>query len=316
MPGTLQPLDQQFPIVDNQGRPTLYFTQWAQQRQIDITDSITLQQAQDLINEWAAGRQIIAGRALDGGGFLSGDVTIDHAESLVVPGTYGDATHVPSFVVDQEGHIQGVVLVPITGGGGGAPWYFKPPLAANFSTMYASLRGGSIANVLTLSDDADVGMAYVDNSGDSGYMKATGRPIPPAFIGGNFTITARMTANSYTANDQWGIWVRASATKYIFFDLFNRGGSMNIQRAFYNAAWNDGSFSLSWESPEIWLRIVVANQTTSYWVSADGKHWTQCYASENLFAAPFTDYGFCMGRFSTTAKWFITCDSFTSDEYP
>jgi hypothetical protein len=119
MPGELQPLDSKFAIVGPDGRPTLYFTQWAQQRQIDISGGITADDAQTLINDWAAHRQILAGRALDGGGFLSGDVTIDHAESLVVPGTYGSATMVPQLVVDQEGHVQGVTEVPITGGGGG-----------------------------------------------------------------------------------------------------------------------------------------------------------------------------------------------------
>jgi phage-related tail fiber protein len=109
MVGTLQPLDSQFAIVDSQGRPTIYFTRWAQQKQNDIGDAQTEEQVQALIDAWAALRQIIAGRALDGGGFLSGDVTIDHAESLVTPGTFGDATHVPRFVVDQEGHVQGVV---------------------------------------------------------------------------------------------------------------------------------------------------------------------------------------------------------------
>jgi hypothetical protein len=122
MAGELQPLDQKFPIVDDQGRPTRYFTQWAQQKQIDISDGITLDQAQQLIDDFAAARQIIAGRALDGGGVLSGDVTIDHAESLVTPGTYGSATKVPQFVVDQEGHVQGVTEVPISGGGGGGDY--------------------------------------------------------------------------------------------------------------------------------------------------------------------------------------------------
>lgn len=117
MTGTFQPLDQKFPIVGSDGTPTDYFIRWAQQRQIDISEGITEEQAQQLIADWAAARQIIAGLGLDGGGPLSADVTIDHSASLVVPGTYGDATHVPQFAVDQEGHIQGVVLVEITGGG-------------------------------------------------------------------------------------------------------------------------------------------------------------------------------------------------------
>jgi hypothetical protein len=120
MVGDLQPLSDKFQIVGPDGLPTLYFIKWAQQRQIDIGEAITEDDAQQLIDDWAAARQIIAGRALDGGGFLSGNVTIDHAESLVTPGTYGNASHVPQFVVDQEGHVQGVVLIPIAGGT--VPW--------------------------------------------------------------------------------------------------------------------------------------------------------------------------------------------------
>jgi hypothetical protein len=39
MVGTLQPLDMTFAIVDDQGRPTIYFTRWAQARQDDIQNS-------------------------------------------------------------------------------------------------------------------------------------------------------------------------------------------------------------------------------------------------------------------------------------
>lgn len=60
MAGELQPLDQQFAIVDGQGRPTLYFTKWAQQRQIDIGDSITLA---DLATYLAA-HKLIAGTGI------------------------------------------------------------------------------------------------------------------------------------------------------------------------------------------------------------------------------------------------------------
>lgn len=49
MAGELQPLDLQFPIVDAQGRPTQYFIRWAQQRQIDITEAITLDQLGDYL---------------------------------------------------------------------------------------------------------------------------------------------------------------------------------------------------------------------------------------------------------------------------
>lgn len=49
MPGSLQPLDRKFAIVDERGQPTDYFIRWAQQKQIDITDSITLTDLQDYL---------------------------------------------------------------------------------------------------------------------------------------------------------------------------------------------------------------------------------------------------------------------------
>lgn len=38
----LQPLDQNFPITISDGRPTQYFIRWAQQRQLDIQEGMTL----------------------------------------------------------------------------------------------------------------------------------------------------------------------------------------------------------------------------------------------------------------------------------
>lgn len=42
MAGTPQPLDQKFAIVGPDGRPTDFFTRWAQQRQLDISSGLTL----------------------------------------------------------------------------------------------------------------------------------------------------------------------------------------------------------------------------------------------------------------------------------
>lgn len=133
MAGELQPLDQKFAIVDTQGRPTEYFTRWAQQKQIDIGDSITLADLQDFLtaHKLAAGHGIIL--TPDGNLNDSPSVSVANgtglnfdtmgnlklADTAVVPGTYGDATHVPAIVVDQQGRITGVTLVAISGGGGG-----------------------------------------------------------------------------------------------------------------------------------------------------------------------------------------------------
>jgi hypothetical protein len=49
MSGQLQPLDQKFAIVDANGQPTEYFIRWAQQRQIDIGTSLTLDDLGDYL---------------------------------------------------------------------------------------------------------------------------------------------------------------------------------------------------------------------------------------------------------------------------
>jgi len=69
----IQPLDQSIPIVTSEGLATPYFTQWAQQRQLAVGDSIVV---------WSAGRSITAGIGLAGGGTLDANVVIDLAARL------------------------------------------------------------------------------------------------------------------------------------------------------------------------------------------------------------------------------------------
>lgn len=119
MPGELQPLVDNQKIVNDNGFPTQYFIRWAQQRQIDIGDGITAEQAVELIQEWAAARLINTTAPIHGGGPLDADLTISHDDSGVTADTYGDATHVAQITVDEKGHVTEVVEVAISGGGGG-----------------------------------------------------------------------------------------------------------------------------------------------------------------------------------------------------
>lgn len=64
MTGNLQPLDQKFPIVTPDGRPTLYFIKWAQQKQIDIGAGITAEQALQIIELYLADHQLQAGSGI------------------------------------------------------------------------------------------------------------------------------------------------------------------------------------------------------------------------------------------------------------
>lgn len=137
MAGELQPLSNNFKIVDENGLPTLYFIQWAQQRQIDITAGITaaqaLQIATDYVADWAAGRSVFAGAGLDGGGNLSADITIDANASAIldlisnVQGTVlfrgatnweGLAPGTAGYVFSTNGPAADPTWIAMSGGGG------------------------------------------------------------------------------------------------------------------------------------------------------------------------------------------------------
>lgn len=77
-----QPLNNRIPIVKGDGSPTDYFIRLLQDRGITLDNKITEEEAQALIDAWAAGRDIFAGFGLSGGGNLSSDVTINLDASL------------------------------------------------------------------------------------------------------------------------------------------------------------------------------------------------------------------------------------------
>lgn len=118
MVDNIQPLQDRVQIVNANGTPTPFFIRWAKQRQIDISEGITAAQAQQLIEDWAAARDVTAGVGLDGGGNLSADITINLEDTAVTPGVYGDASNIPQITVDQQGRITDIVDIPAAGGGG------------------------------------------------------------------------------------------------------------------------------------------------------------------------------------------------------
>ncbi len=261
MAGQSQPLAKQFEIVDEQGRPTDYFIRWAQQRQIDIGEGITAEQAlaivEDYVEDWSADRDIIAGVALDGGGPLNADVTIDHANSIVTPGTYGDATHSPQLTVDQQGHVTAVTNVPISGGGGGGGGFtlsgmldanFNPQNRATFGTVFVvgeqglTITGAGIVMTTVTGGQYRIGVApYI-----SGTSVMTAPPVYTA------TFTAATGRNTVIFLPLASSVVLTPLTAFIIF-VTRIDSTPTVSQSI-------ATFSGGVTSPGIWLPAQATNR--------------------------------------------------------
>jgi hypothetical protein len=106
---------------------------------------------------------VIAGTALSGGGQLTGNVTINLANTTVASGTYGNATTVARVTVDAQGRLTNVTNVAIS---------ISNTAVANLGTMSVqnanavAITGGTIDNVSiggTTTNNANIATATVAN---------------------------------------------------------------------------------------------------------------------------------------------------------
>lgn len=308
MPGNLQPLVNNQRIVNADGTPTEYFIKWAQIRQLDISGSLTTAEAQQLIDDWAAARSVGAGVALDGGGPLSADITIDHSDSAVTPGVYGDASNVAQITVDQQGHVTGVTEVAISGGGGGAPWYFSPPSASQFTLIQGA------ATPLTLTDDTDVGLLV-----QSGTMTAPDNLRLAVETLTNPTLDWELVAHfsnivlEATNFAGVGVYIRDSVGGRVSSIVSANTGTLQTNK------WNSmTSFNSNYNTPTIrypvnWFRIRSVGAQLFLDISATGKSWMNLVTTTptNFLANRADQVGFGLLSSRTTFPIEFACDYYS-----
>lgn len=281
MAGNPQPLDQQFPIVDAQGRPTIYFIQWAQQRQIDISDGLTLTGLEDylLAHKFTAGNGI--GLAPDGDLASSPTITAKVQEildqlsstegSVLYRGAAGWAALAPGAagrLLQTNGPGADPTWVPAAGGGASYEASPTKPAAASFTLV----NGGTG----TLADTA-LGVAALFPSGatDTIHLAQWNTSVAST----TFTVTVRLRPTLVVPNGnhyQSCLIIRNSSNdRQVVFGDWTGNTQILVQNWTTNAAFlgnvvapvtcNTAAFP--------WRRVVCTAGNMSFEASPDGVTW-------------------------------------------
>lgn len=319
MAGDLQPLDMQFPIVDPQGRPTLYFTKWAQQRQIDITEAITAAQAAQIIADFLAAHPLIPGTGiqLTPDGNISDHVTI-HADvqaildevtatrgAILYRGSLGWAALLPGtagWFLQTAGAGADPLWAAASGGGGGS--IYNPitniPTTAAFTLLQGVAGSAVMAN---LSNSR--GVSLVVTGAGAVDRNATLEKNTP---GATWTMTAVLLPNVLSRNFvTYGLYVKDSATGRIQAFCLGVSGGAYSRRLNWNTLTSfSGATDQAGFGPEgvgpIWLKLVLDATNLTFFISADSETYIQLFQNAKFsFPAAIDRCGVWLGINQQTA---------------
>lgn len=285
MTGNLQPLDQKFPIVTPDGRPTLYFIKWAQQKQIDIGAGITAEQALQIIELYLADHQLQEGSgiSISPSGNLSDAPTIAAEVQVILdqitnvhgsvlfrgaagwealgPGTAGRFLKTNGAGADPEW--------AAGGGGGGGNWWFDPPTAAEFTQATGGAHGWA-----SLTDDADEGLLFdagTPFSGDDSIYAYKAIATP----GANWQVTMKARPLIQTTNySAFGLLVQNSANSRIQGIYFANGSeAWSLKHLRLTPSSFSSETVISMNGDVSWVRLARVGGNLQAYASADGKAW-------------------------------------------
>jgi hypothetical protein len=313
MPGTLQPLDQKFAIVDNQGRPTEYFIRWAQQKQIDITDSITLIDLQDYLTA----HKLIPGTGIQftPDGDINNDVTI-HADVQAIL----DEVTATRGAILYRGLLGWAALLPGTAG------QFLQTAGAGTDPLWAAAGGGgafsinglAVTNIPTTATFSLVqgvaGSATVVNTSRGVRLSVTGAGaadrnalLEVASPSATWTLDALILPNVLQRNFlTFGVYVKDSASGKIH--AFTN--AWNAAVVFRQLRWtNLTTFSTSSDlstiydlASPLYFRLVLDAVNLTAFLSTDGEAYIQIYQIAKFnFVPAITHCGIFFGVNQQTA---------------
>lgn len=276
---TSDPLQYTEKIINPDGTPTKEFMRkWLQSRNFDTSNITTTEELVAAVTalQGQIDNQIIAGTALDGGGSLKdGDVTIDHADSGVTAGEYGDATHVAQITVDDQGHVTDVVEVAISGGGGGvSPFWDTTPTPPTVSGTGATLiQGVAATSVLT---DVSRGIEFEITAAGAGTDRNSLMQITAP--GSTYTMTFLVQRNyPFAVFHNCGPFLKDNTTgRIVAYTIGNEANNQlpRLRRLRYT---NITTFSASDSTVEcggvqnpLWMRLEVQATNCIFSISYDG----------------------------------------------
>jgi hypothetical protein len=227
---------------------------------------------------------IIAGTGLTGGGDITASRTLNLADTAVIPNTYGDATNVAQFTVDQQGRITFAGNVPITFptdyitsvanttyinlsvvGGQLTATLDTVDLGTYLDGIYWKLDGNTVGTEKWLGTIDSVGISFRSNSTERLRFDADGRT--------KSTVTRTATGNSdYAFNFTGTHTARATASDVLFGVYFNptlvaSAATQQLRAVSIIPTFTPGAFSPQMQAlfveGRVFIREAGAGNTTS-----------------------------------------------------